>query len=720
MQVLTQNKETHYRTIEILNNEAAGLKKRLSSAWQDLIKAAVMDQLLVRRNTPEHVLNNIVRPLRVLASCVGRREPWALTVDDASFAFEAAKRVQVSGKLGDLVFGVIKTVLDSNHLVEAGPLSPALTRNKHFTGKRAQFVKSTAELRSDLDARKHAEKLPERRAFWELVRIVFTENPRSFLDVLRFAQVRVLLLTGLRVGEVARLPADWKRFRDYYDPKGRPAGELGGYSRSLSLRHFGEKCRTAGEDSLALFETAQSIPPIFEDILTETLEKVVALTTPLRQTLKRQVETGRILPDFEKGDLVRAIELYTYLTGTAWILDLPRDLQDEFTTKYRADFSPEVLNEIRTMQLKDTGNFSPSQRKSLSGTLYIYLHRFHGAPFRDADGVLCPIKHRPFDSVYLRIGEVEEYLATSLKTKLSDSAPLKLSTGQLQPWELMFLMPKRAVSEGRNDGICDVTRYYSVGRIDSIMITQCISSEKQSTLFATYGQTEEDRRLTLNPHSLRHLQNTELFRLGVADTIITKRFNRRTVAQSYEYDHRSLAEELDQMPEPTNEIAKRLGSKTSTLARLIQAGKASGPIVEAFRRIQLAEGETAAFDFLRAEADGFHATPYGYCINNFTADPCPKHLECFTGCRHLTATDLPEHRRNLVQIQVQLKAAIQTIESRPSRSIGRANQLSHAQERLDGVQKLLATPVGAQAFPDGSDLSQISSQQRRSVLDVGK
>jgi hypothetical protein len=65
---------------------------------------------------------------------------------------------------------------------------------------------------------------------------------------------------------------------------------------------------------------------------------------------------------------------------------------------------------------------------------------------------------------------------------------------------------------------------------------------------------------------LRHLQNTELFRLGVADTIISKRFNRRSIAQSYEYDHRSLAEELDQLELPV-EVEMALGEKATTVAK---------------------------------------------------------------------------------------------------------------------------------------------------------
>jgi hypothetical protein len=65
-----------------------------------------------------------------------------------------------------------------------------------------------------------AERLPERRAFWELIRIVMTQTPRTFVDELRFAALKTMIVTGFRIGEAALLPVDWKRERNYYDPKG--------------------------------------------------------------------------------------------------------------------------------------------------------------------------------------------------------------------------------------------------------------------------------------------------------------------------------------------------------------------------------------------------------------------------------------------------------------------------------------------------------------------
>jgi len=239
-------------------------------------------------------------------------------------------------------------------------------------------------------------------------------------------------------------------------------------------------------------------------------------------------------------------------------------------------------------------------------------------------------------------------------------------------------------------------------------------NQGSGTLFSRYGLTDEDRRLTLNSHSLRHLQNTELFRLGIADTIISKRFNRRSVAQSYEYDHRSLAEELDTMEIPMG-VEFALGEKATTVAKMIASGKARGPIVDAFERIQTTEGDAAAFEYLKVEADGFHATPYGHCLNSFTVDPCPKHLECFAGCRHLSATNLPEQHSALVRLEGKLASALELAQARPSKSIGRTNQIAHAMSRLDSVRKILATQQGEQPFPDGPDLS---APPKSGVMDV--
>jgi hypothetical protein len=199
------------KTLEVLNSIRVKeklpplMKEVLSSAWLDFIQSAIMEQLFLRRNSTGHVISNIIRPLKVIATCT-MREPWDLRAEDIFFAYEIAKKAQASGKLADIVLGVVKVIIDAHHIADIGQIYPTLTLPRATTkSKRAKFTKSIDELRANLEERKGVERLPERRAFWELVRIVFTEQPKSFLDMLRFAQIKIMLLCGLRAGEACLL-----------------------------------------------------------------------------------------------------------------------------------------------------------------------------------------------------------------------------------------------------------------------------------------------------------------------------------------------------------------------------------------------------------------------------------------------------------------------------------------------------------------------------------
>jgi hypothetical protein len=318
---------------------------------------------------------------------------------------------------------------------------------------------------------------------------------------------------------------------------------------------------------------------------------------------------------------------------------------------------------------------------------------------------------------FVRVGELEEAVRQAMPRKLPDVTPHKLSGGRLlYPHEILLLAPKAALTEERNGNILDVNRYFAIGTVDDDDIRRALGS-KGANLFSRYGRTDEDRALTLTKtHALRHLLNTELFRLGLADTIITKHFNRRSVKQSFVYDHRSLAEDLDAMELPAQ--AANLPIKAQQALKLISTGRVKGPIVQEFERIQKVHGESAAFEYLAVEADGFHATPYGYCVNSFTVDPCPKHLECFNGCRHLTISENIEHRANLESMERKLSAAITAIEARPGGSIGRDNQLSDARRKLANVRSATLIAPGMHPFPQGADLSETAEvSNRRTVLD---
>lgn len=681
--------------------------RSVSEGWQDLIKAHSLDHVLVRQKSLSYI-GSSSNAWRFLAT-VSNKEPWEITSDDVILACEISDECQKT-KNGRTVIlmGLMRSFADPLHLFDACPIASLVNRRTKGRVARAKFTQIESKLPKTLSDRKTEEKLPERRAFWELIRIVFTEKPLTLNDAIRFSMVKLLLITGLRVGEIALLPLDWRRTRSYLNEAGKPAGESGGISEALMIRHFAEK-----QGTNLLYETTQFVPDMFKTEVESIFEEAIRLTEPLRTTLKSQYESGRIFPQYQPEQLVDAIEMYTHLTGNpVW---------------EAAPLSPAVVNCL--LQYKNTLDqtkllpLPELQKNSIRvaaavSRYYAQNKRENGLVLRDSYGI--PDHGTGLRGKFLLISDVEKYVTRYVPTKLSDLNTMSLDNGtEMKPWEALFIMPKRAVGAGRGDSVLDPSKTFSVGVADESLLMTTLGDKGQKerhSLFSVYGQTEADRALSIKTHSFRHLQNTELFRLGVADTIITKRFNRRSVAQSYVYDHRSLAEEMDQLELP-DEWALVLGeSKAATVAKMITTGRANGPIVREFRHIQTTEGDEAALQFLSAEADGFHATPYGTCLNSFTVDPCPTHLECFNGCRHLSATNLPEQIENLVVLQGKLKLALKHAQAKPDGSVGKSNQIAHAQVRLDGVKKLLTTPTGQAVFPDGIDHS--APNQFRSVLNV--
>lgn len=674
-------------------------KAALSVAWQALIKAAVLDQIFVIGNKAQHVVMGVIRPLKVIATCAVGVEPWELTPDHIALARDVALEVQASGKLASGVEAVVRLIIDYNSLTFHSPLLPSSARRER---KGNVAAPTRRDPRRDLAERKDAHKLPEKNAFWELVRIAFTEPPRTFMDELRFAQAKVLIFCGLRIGEVCQLPLDWQRKISYVDSAGRPASESGGISQSIKLCYFSEKRSMSDADGVLLYPESQHIPPLFEESLTQALDRVAKLTSPLRETLRRQLETGRILVAFEPDQLVPAVDLYPYLSGSPFIFHDP--IAGELIARYRESFDIDVLYEIQRIQ-----DILRRRGADLRNEVRIYFSRLRkgvesSLPFRTKNG--NAISGSDYANGYFLVSDVEAILRRRMPTKLSDIEGYRSTIGRVEAHQFLFINPKRSLVEERNGGICDVTRYISVGRVtpEDFMLTLGERSGKGSSIFERYGESDEDKKLSVNSHAFRHLQNTELSRLEVADTIITKRFGRRSVNQTGVYDHRSLGEELDQMDVPQS-VSDLLGQKAQQAFKLIVANKASGPLVDQFRHIQKTKGDDDALAFLAAEADGFHTTPYGFCINSFTVDPCPKHLECFNGCRHLAVSNLSEHRSNLVRLEGQLKIAIQEIEAHPGSGIGIGNQLQHAKTRLENVKKALAAAEGEKPFPNGSDYS---------------
>ena len=697
----------------------------ISMGWRELIKAAVLEQLIIKKRKPSHIIQNIVRPFKVLATCANNVEPYDLTADIILEAIEASNAVQKSGKLADLVIGVVKSIIDVNFISDKCPLYPSLSVRRRAISKdrSPRFMKAKSELLVELESRKNADSLPEKRAFWELTRIVFREKPQSFSDLIRFAIIQLQIFTGFRVGEAVLLPEDCLRTKKYYDVSGVNVTELGGISEALQIKYFAEKqSKSLVDDQGALYETSKNVFEMFAAPLEKSLRAISKATRPLRATLKKQLDSGRIFPAYAESDVVSVIELYPLITGNPFWLDLEdRDI-DFWISKYKNNFDSDVLIELQVYQWEIF--YAHGKQIKLNNATYVFWNRIANQDssadvkltFRNEDGSRYIANRKKWSEVYLNIGELESYLIQKTPTKLSDTQLLRTNDGVLRPDELMFLLPKRGLSEERNAGITDIVHYCSVGVADTSLISYALGENDAytDTLFSRYGETEEDRSLKLTSHQLRHLLNTELFANEVPDTLITKYFARHSTTQSHVYEHTTLSEQLAGLPIP-RDIAGLLGDKASKVYKMIENGIASGPIVENFRKIQSELGDDEALEFLKVEADGFHSTPYGVCIKSFTVDPCPKNLECVAGCQNLAATGQPETIKNLKFLEKRLSDGLDIAKSRPESLPGTQNQISHAQVRLEGVRKLLETSPGQKVFPEGRDFSKRLS--RKTVLD---
>lgn len=543
--------------------DGAALDERV----QSFIKAVIAFRCKEAQNP--RVTRHLALILRKFFSSTNKA-PWEISAEDLNRFLQLGHK---QDKIWDALLWLAK-LMNAHLLSVACPVEPDTDNSRGLKklGKR-------------LTERKEGQKLPEIEAFYELARIVFQETPRTHPDLIRFGVVRLLILTGLRLNEVLMLPADCLRWEDHVDVvTGRTASEVGGLSRTLSLRYFGEKREEGAPDILV--EDHQQVPERFQAAVTEAVEMVLAATTELRRVLKLQRHSPAPNP---------ASDLRTFKTTAG-------------TTLEAADLL----------------------------FLVLYGHRQLLPNVIELGAAIAPVSHL---TIYAGLG-------------------ISVSAGS-------------------------------------------------SSLFGRYGSSKVDPNFKLRPHSLRHLMNTELFRLNVADTVITNHFGRQSVAQSYEYDHRTLSERLAFVRLPDAASATVVpGGPADLVARMVVSGQAGDSnIARTFRKIQEEHDDEVAFAYLAANSDGFHVTPYGYCVNSFSLNPCARHLKCFDECRHFVPSGRAEHRVSLSALKTKLQQMRDVAMQKPAKTVGRANQVAHAQRLLAGVDAALLAQPGEALFPDGIDHS---------------
>lgn len=694
----------------------------LDEHWLDFYKAIIINELLIKKNTLSHVNSNIAKIIRIIGVVNQAHQPWEINADDVRHSYNVALGVGSSGKIAANFEMVVRLVFDGMQIADTRPLAQYCLpyRDRQNAQNKVderriheRTFRQTVGVRTKLSERNLSKSLPDKRAFWELVEIIFTELPKTFADFIRFRILQLCIITGLRIGEVVSLPADCLRWRSYATKDGQPAEKEHGISQSLTLKYFAEKTLTQHhKSSVILTENIQHVPPLYADVVEDLVQSTLAATSVMRSNLEQQIERNSLFPDLDQSALIPAYEAYARVTGNIAVSSQP--VSQELIALYRAHYQESALRDIYREQednIAARGIDVTPQISSLHTRWREQVDAF------DCNGVKFE-GNVSWSNAYFKVSQIEAFLRKHRRDKMPDWIPGTLHNGSpIYPYQHLFLMPIRALGEGRNAGITDLLHYYAIGKSSAYDIMLMLDGKRKDSIFARYRPNiAED--LAIKTHSFRHLQNTELMRLGVADTVISKRF-RKDVRHSASYDHRSLFEELQHI-EIEDELVNGLSERSQNLFKMIKEKKIAGPIVSEFYKLQDTVGLDDAIAYLQTEADGFHVTPYGVCLNAFTVDTCPNHLECFNNCKHLARTKVKSEEDNLRKLKKRLSSWIDQIERQPidARSLGWENQLKHAQTRLDAVNRALDTKPGEKVSPNGDDRYDGGSPASATILDV--
>lgn len=242
----------------------------MTGEWIELYKAVALQDILVLGNKPSNFGANVGPSFRILAAAAGSLAPHELGSDQVQLGFNAALVASDSAKRASTLKALVTRWFDATGICEHRPLAPYCTayqgrseclgqvQKLAVTSRRQTDTKRPVALRSELSQRHFAEKLPSEEALLELVRIVFGERPRTVSDMVRFHQVRILLTTGFRAGELVTLPAATLVSREQETSHARLYGPP---APALALRHFAEKQFAKGRGA-DLIEGLHHVPPL--------------------------------------------------------------------------------------------------------------------------------------------------------------------------------------------------------------------------------------------------------------------------------------------------------------------------------------------------------------------------------------------------------------------------------------------------------------------------
>lgn len=448
--------------------------------WQDLIKAYCIEKLIVDKISAFSVQTSILPPLRILASFLNHITPTDITSHDIAYVCKIVQNITGNNILVDWILGISKNLIDKNFLSIFSPITISAKELLLDVKK-----DSPNQILPTLDSRKHGNKLPKKEAYWELTRIVFTIEPKSYIDQIKFAQIQLMIMTGLRIGEIVKLPKDCLvgPFEVLSDEIFKSNQKFGAIKEYYKLKYFAEKQISGNKTDRNLEIAYYTIPSIFLEPITSIIKFIEKLSSPLRQTLL-EIENKKFYINKKNHKFISAIDVYLLITGNSNFIEGYSEKIQQIKSLCILDRYTVVIQHVDFQKQKKNQQFTAN------------FYEF----FQKLKKIVPP--HNPTDKPWkskinwwdaqFKISDIAIYLEC-MPSKLPDLYIFNIDKKQeIRSSDFLFLYPKRAILETRNDGIIDISKTYSIGVPDRQFLETFLRHAENTTptIFEVYSPDE--------------------------------------------------------------------------------------------------------------------------------------------------------------------------------------------------------------------------------------
>ncbi|MEB0141203.1 MULTISPECIES: hypothetical protein [unclassified Undibacterium] len=250
-------------------------------------------------------------------------------------------------------------------------------------------------------------------------------------------------------------------------------------------------------------------------------------------------------------------------------------------------------------------------------------------------------------------------------------------------------------------------------------ISAALGNTVVQSIFERSNLTEADgSRIALRTHQSRHWRNT-LYKLGgMTEIQQALAMGRKDVTQNAFYQHVALSTELASHRSFVEFTSYQ--EKVNYLRSGIEDGKIQGALTDTYKSLKQNDPVTAQ-EFLETHAGGVHVTLWGICTNDFSREPCQKHIQCFDNCGHLHRTDDSREQvnlKNLLKLNVEiLNKMIQECDG----DAGSDKWIDEQRRKIAGIEKALAigitpTEKKIKVFPKSPGCTQSKIMMRTSSV----